>query len=85
MLCGVGLRASALKRMLEPELAARILHGSDVPVTGALLWAFGLIRWSEWRAAARTANPVERDAQIKRAPGLGEETFARLAQWLRRA
>ena len=33
----------------------------------------------EWRATARLANPVERDAQIKRALGIGEDTFTRLA------
>ena len=38
----------------------------------------------EWRATARLANPVERDAQIKRALGFGEETFTRLAGLLRK-
>jgi len=33
----------------------------------------------EWRATAPLANPVERDAQIKRALGFGEDTFTRLA------
>jgi predicted TIM-barrel fold metal-dependent hydrolase len=80
------LRPGALKRMLEPELAARMLHGSDVPVpvTGAVMWAFGLMGWREWRATAQIANPVERDAQIKRALGFGEETFTRLAGLLRK-
>lgn len=79
------LRPGALKRMLGPELAARMLHGSDVPVpvTGAVMWAGGMMRWGEWRATARIANPVERDAQIKRALGFGEETFTRLAGLLR--
>ena len=80
------LRPKALARMLEPELAARILHGSDVPVpvTGAVLWALGLLSWREWRATARLANPVERDAQIKSALGFGAETFTRLAGLLRK-
>ena len=80
------LRPSALQRLLEPELAARILHGSDVPVpvTGAVLWALGMLSWREWRATARLANPVERDAQIKRALGFGEDTFTRLAGLLRK-
>jgi len=80
------LRPSALHRLLEPELAARILHGSDVlvPVTGAGLWALGMLSWREWRATARLANPVERDAQIKRALGFGEDTFTRLAGLLRK-
>ena len=80
------LRPSALRRMLEPPLADRMLHGSDVPVlvTGALMWAFGAMPWRAWRETARLENPVERDAQIKRALGFGEETFTRLAGLLRR-
>ncbi len=79
-------RRSAWKRMLEPEIAARILHGSDVPVpvTAALMWAFGMMPWREWRATSAEANPIERDAQIKRALGFGEETFTRLAGLLRK-
>lgn len=79
-------RKSAWKRMLEPEIASRILHGSDVPVpvTAALMWGFGMMSWGDWRATAKTVNPVERDAQIKRALGFGEETFTRLAGLLRK-
>jgi uncharacterized protein len=80
------LRPSALRRMLEPEVGARILHGSDVPVpvTAALMWAFGLMSWNDWRITAQMPNPIERDAQIKRALGFGEETFTRLAGLLRK-
>jgi predicted TIM-barrel fold metal-dependent hydrolase len=79
-------RPSALRRMLEPDLAPRILHGSDVPVlvTGALAWGMGMLPWRDWRATARIANPLERDVQIKRALGFGEETFTRLAGLLRK-
>jgi predicted TIM-barrel fold metal-dependent hydrolase len=79
-------RPSALRRMTrDPELAARILHGSDVPVpvTGALLWGLGALSWSDWRLTAAVANPVERDALIKRAIGFSDETFTRLAGLLR--
>jgi predicted TIM-barrel fold metal-dependent hydrolase len=78
------LRPGALRRMLEPELASRILHGSDVPVSGAVMWGLGMVSWREWRATARVANPIERDAQLKRALGFGEETFTRLAGLLRK-
>ena len=83
--CNFRLRPSALRRMREPELQARILHGSDVPVpvTGALAWAFGLLPFRAWRESARVANPIERDAQLKRALGFGEATFTRLATLLR--
>ncbi|MDO8542694.1 MAG: amidohydrolase family protein [Opitutaceae bacterium] len=84
--CNFRLRPGALRRMLEPDLQSRILHGSDVPVTvtGALAWAFGLISWREWRASAAIPNPIERDAQLKRALGFEEATFTRLATLLRR-
>lgn len=80
------LRPSALRRMLTPELAARILHGSDVPVpvTGAVMWAFGMMSWKEWRTTSRVKNPIERDAQLKRALGFPEESFTRLAGLLRK-
>jgi hypothetical protein len=80
------LRPSALRRLLEPPLSDRIIHGSDVPipVTGAVMWAFGMIRWRDWRATAHLANPIERDAQLKRALGFGEATFTRLATLLRK-
>lgn len=85
--CNFRARPKAIRRMTrEPELGARILHGSDVPVpvSGALMWAFGSLSWSDWRLTAANANPLERDAQIKRAVGFGEETFTRLAGLLRR-
>jgi uncharacterized protein len=85
--CNFRARPSALRKMTgDPELAARILHGSDVPVpvTGALLWALGAMSWSDWRLTAAIPNPLERDARIKHALGFGEETFTRLAGLLRR-
>jgi hypothetical protein len=79
-------RPSARRRMLEAELGGRILHGSDVPVpvTAALMWGFGMMSWRDWRGTSRVVNPIERDAQIKRALGFGEETFTRLAGLLRK-
>ena len=85
--CNFRARPSAIRRMVgDPEIAARILHGSDVPVpvTAALMWAFGLLPRRVWRETKRIENPIERDAQIKRALGFGEETFTRLAGLLRK-
>ncbi len=83
--CNFRTRPRALLRMLGPEVQARMIHGSDVPVpvTGILLWAFGVIGWREWRASAAIANPIERDVQLKRAIGFDEATFTRLATLLR--
>jgi len=85
--CNFRTRPSAIRALTtEPELAARILHGSDVPVpvTAALACALGIVSWREWRRTAAIANPIERDAQIKRAMGFGPETFTRLAGLLRK-
>lgn len=79
------LRPSALRKLIAPALAGRILHGSDlpVPVSGLLAWAGGVLSWKEHRAAARIANPLERDAQLKRALGFGKESFTLAEKVLR--
>ncbi len=79
-------RPKAIRRLVAPEFAGRILHGSDIPVmvSGALLCAGGLISWQEWRRTAAIPNPLERDVQLKRALGFGEASFTRLAELLRR-
>ena len=84
--CNFRTRPSALRRMLEPGLAERIVHGSDVPVpvSAMLMWASGMVSWRDWRTTAAIANPIERDAQIKRAVGFGEDSFTRLAGLLRK-
>lgn len=81
------LRPSALRRLTAGPLAGRILHGSDLPVpsSGLLPWAGGMLTWAEHRAAARIANPLERDAWLKRALGFGEASFTRAAVVLRGA
>lgn len=81
------LRPSALRRLTSGVLGERILHGSDlpVPVSGLLAWAGGMLPWHEHRKAARIANPLERDAQLKRALGFSEESFTRASRVLRLA
>jgi uncharacterized protein len=84
--CNFRARPGAIRRMVsDPELAARILHGSDVPVpvSALLMWAFGLMSRRSWRESAAIANPIERDATIKRTLGFGEDTFTRLATLLK--
>jgi uncharacterized protein len=85
--CNFRTRPSALRRLVQDsELAARIVHGSDLPVSvsGSLAWATGIIPWRTYRATAAIANPLERDAQLKRAMGFTEATFTRLAGLLRK-
>lgn len=80
-------RPAAIRQLTsDPELAARILHGSDVPVpvSGVLAWAFGIIPWRAWRATSAVRNPIERDRQLKRAMGFSAHTETRLAGLLRK-
>lgn len=79
------LRKSALRRLTTGPLAERILHGSDLPVpsSGLLPWAGGMLSWREYRRTARVENPLERDAELKRALGFSAETFTRAAGVLR--
>lgn len=79
------LRPSALRRMTTGAVAERILHGSDlpVPVSGLLAWAGGMMSWRDHREAAGVANPLERDAVLKKMMGFGDEVFTRAAGVLR--
>lgn len=79
------LRPSALRRITGGPVAERILHGSDLPVpsSGLLPWAGGMMTWRGYRAAAAVANPLERDAYLKRALGFDEVTFTRASGVLR--
>lgn len=79
------LRPSALRRLTTGALAERILHGSDlpVPISGVLPWLGGMLSWRQYREAARVGNPLERDAQLKRALGFSEATFTRAGGVLR--
>jgi hypothetical protein len=81
------LRPSALRRLVSAEMEGRLLHGSDIPVpsSGLLTWAFGMLPWRQFREASAIANPLERDARLKRMLGFGEDTFRRAASVLRGA
>lgn len=80
-------RVHRLRRVARSRVAlARVVHGSDVPVIVPTMPAMiaGLIRFPEWRRLRRIANPLERDYRLKRAIGLPEEVFTRMAGLLPR-
>lgn len=81
------LRPSALQRLVSPEMQARIIHGSDLPVpsSGWLTWAFGMLPWQHLSESRKIANPIERDAVLKRLLGFGEESFTLASKILRGA
>jgi hypothetical protein len=79
------LRPSALRRLTASPVAERILHGSDLPVpsSGLLPWASGMLSWEKFREAAQLTNPIDLDAQLKKALGFEDATFQRAAKILR--
>ena len=81
------LRPSALRTLVSAPMDGRILHGSDLPVpsSGLLTWAFRMLSWRDYRAAASISNPVERDARLKQMLGFSETSFARAATVFRGA
>ena len=81
----VPLRSRLLRRCLEPEVACRLVHGSDYPVliSGVYAWALRLISWQEFRYCAREPNPLERDYRLKRAIGIDPAVFTRGWELLR--
>ncbi len=81
------LRRRHLERCLESPLRGRILHGSDVPVPvmGHAAYLKGYVSRRSFLASLRERNPLERDYQLKRAMGFGDESFTRAASLLRLA
>jgi uncharacterized protein len=78
-------RCAHLRDCLRPEIAPRILHGSDfpVPVLGHRIWLQGWINRATFRRIQEIPNPLERDWQFKRALGFSDETAARVRKLLR--
>ena len=79
------LGSARLERLLSPELAGRILHGSDapVPVFGHEAYMRGYISRRAFCQSRREPNPVQRDYLLKRAMGFPEESFTAASQILR--
>ncbi|HEY1121212.1 MAG TPA: amidohydrolase family protein [Haloferula sp.] len=79
------LRPSALEVMISASMDGRILHGSDLPVppSGLLPWVFGMIEWEDFMDSRGIANPLERDAHLKRRMGFSEFSFTQAASVLR--
>jgi uncharacterized protein len=78
-------RCAHLRDCLRPEIAPRIVHGSDfpVPVLGHRLWLQRWIDWTTLRRGQKIENPLERDWFFKRALGFSEETRTRIGALLR--
>ena len=82
----VPLRGRHARRCLQPEIASRLVHGSDFPVPVYGHWAFlwRTISWRDYRRVQAIPNVLERDYQLKRAMGFGPEHFTRIGSLLRK-
>ena len=82
----IPIRSRVVPRSLVAPVRDKMLHGSDypVPIFGHWAWMRGFIDWKTFRQWQRHANPIERDYQLKRAMGFGEETFTRVGTLISR-
>jgi uncharacterized protein len=71
--------------LLAPEVAARIVHGSDAPapVSATACWARREIGWRDAMRVSRCANPLLRDLRLKAALGFPRDAPERAAAVLR--
>ena len=70
-------RSRHLRTNLEPEIASRVVHGSDLPIPISGLWGAlrGVVPWRAYREAHRDKNLLARDYLLKRAMGYPERSF----------
>ena len=78
-------RCGHLRDCLNPDIAGRILHGSDfpVPALGHRLWLQGWINYRDFRRIQKLPNPLERDWRFKEALGFASDVVTRAGSLLR--
>lgn len=78
-------RSSVIKHCLAPEVQARLVHGSDLPIPNQPRWAYyrGLINKAQYKELKNIANPLERDVRLKQELGFVSEVFTRATNLLR--
>jgi hypothetical protein len=79
-------RSAAVKRVLDCDLRARFLHGSDFPVPIGTWYVRlrGLIDGDDRAAASKISNLIERDYFLKRAMSFDDQHFSKLGEVLRK-
>ena len=72
------------RSLLQPEIAARLVHGSGLPARLGAVSCFlrGELGLGAMLRLMRYTNPLERDVQIKRAIGLPDDLPTRAARLL---
>lgn len=75
-----------VRRVLQPDLVGRIVHGSDFPVPIQPFWAWlgGPLAFGEYRRIRKIPNPFARDIAWKRAVGFPDAVFTRAGTLLRK-
>jgi predicted TIM-barrel fold metal-dependent hydrolase len=69
-----------IKRVLrDPQLTAKLVHGSDYPVPPSAWPAIRTLGWRRMRELSRVTSWLERDILIKRALGMPDAVFTRAA------
>jgi predicted TIM-barrel fold metal-dependent hydrolase len=78
----IPIRSRVVPKSVVPPVRDKMLHGSDypVPIFGHWAWMRGFIDWKTFRRWQKHENPIERDYQLKRAMGFGDDTFTRVAR-----
>jgi len=78
-------RCGHLRDCLAPEIAGRVVHGSDfpVPVLGHRLWLQGWVDRAAFRRCQSIENPLERDWEFKKALGFPDAVRWRGSEILR--
>lgn len=79
------IRSRHFRRILEPDICSRLVHGSDFPIPISATWVRlrGFLRGEQARTLNRNPNVLERDVLIKQAMGFPPETFSRAQSVLR--
>ena len=67
----------------SPELAAKLVFGSDFPAAPLTLSCVGCVSWGRVRELRRMANPFDQILALMKAAGVPDAVFGRALQLLR--
>lgn len=81
---GLPLHGHALRRILnEPDLVAKVLYGSDFPISAMPLWHVFRLGWRKAWELYRIENPFEKALMFIKESGAPDEVFYRAGSLLK--
>lgn len=81
---GLPLHGWALRRILkDSELCAKVLYGSDFPISAMPLWHVFRLGWRKAVALHRLQNPIEKALRFIKETGLPDAVFSRAGSLLK--